>query len=130
MRNQGKPVNIVEIWQSCELSSQLHSTKFKMVLLDLVSQSEIYTDETVTLFSTSNDSSGHRAATDGSLEEDTALESHRMLDVISLMSKKYPGYKFDDIFRVVPGPSTDTINFTKLQALLLSKEHPVESLEE
>ena len=133
LRNRNKPVNIVQIWQSCELSSQLHSTKFKMILLDLFCQNEIFSDESMTYYSAESSTSGPNVldTQDREKEEDESVGAMQMFDCQSLLTKKFPGYKFDEIFRVVPGPETETMSFSKLQTILLCKdlERPVEELE-
>ena len=50
-RNDNSPVHIVNVWQNIELSSNVHSTKFKIALLTLYKQGELLADESMSLFS-------------------------------------------------------------------------------
>ena len=107
-----------------------------MILLDLFCQSEVFSDESMTYYSTESSSTPgsdkHVSNTPGQEEEEENEEvAKQMLDCQSILAKKYPEYKFDEIFRIVPEPETETISFSKLQAILLCKdlERPIEELE-
>lgn len=115
LRNESQPVHIVDIWRSFELNSSLHSKKFKILLLDLLKQDEVISDETLTYFTT-----------DKSLLHEQILTSQRhhrqFYKCKQLLNEKHPEYRFDSIHRIVPTDKAQVIGFEELRSLLLSPD--------
>jgi len=110
VRNDGLPVSMHQIWRSFDLNSSLHSNKFKVVLLDLFKQGEIYADQSVSLFTTNaRFLSGHG--------------DEHFYSCKDLLYSKCDGYKLSKIEqRIVAREDTSMTNFVELKELLLSAD--------
>ena len=67
-----------DVWRSFDLNSSLHSNKFKVVLLDLFKQGEIFADLTLSRFTTDQNRAGFYSCQD-------------------LLAERFAGYEFDQI---------------------------------
>ena len=111
LRKGNLPVNILEIWRCIELNSRLHSKKFKVALLDLYKQGEVFADDSLCYFST-----------DVYLLRSKLNKNAKFLSCLDLIQCKFPTYKFDKIYRIVPTRVTPVVNFHDLKSLLLSTD--------
>ena len=101
LRKNNSPVNIVEIWQSLAYSSNFHSVKFKVALLDLYKQGDVFADENLSYFST--DQNILRGP-----QNNNASPYQRCSDLIA---RRFPTYRLDQVYRILPSEQTDVLNY-------------------
>ena len=117
LRKENNPVTIVEIWQSFELNSSMHSSKFKCILFDLYKNGEMIADENLTYYSTNLEL----------LRGPHNCDASPFQHCADLLAHKFPSYEFDAIHRIVPkefAPEDEVAriaNFDQLREMLLTK---------